>query len=530
MLAAASPVMSQTHQVAEDSPVITKLALFKNGNAFVTMSLQPVDNTHFVRLAKMPVPAHGTLWFDTDGSTSVASATGSRRMVEDISPNYSMAQLAMTNPGAIAHVGTVKGATFRGEVIVPGATKESIKAQAAASPYLYLRSETGVSAIPAGQIDLVEFPGATDIKFPTMEREEAGITLHLDKIDTKDPVRISCITQGITWAPSYRLELGPDGKGTLHAKAEIINELADINNAQLELITGYPAVPFAALPAPLSMRQSMAEFLRASGVGFQAMPEQRRGIITSNVMNADMEMAAPPMAKMAAEEAYAGGSALSMDAAVRAEDLFFYPVSGFTCSKGQTLSIPLFSGSLPYEHVLTWDVADYSARRPNPANPDVGNESQHQIWHCVRITNSLSVPLTTAPVEFTSGGRFIGQSTMGLTPPGLKKTVRVNLSMDVTARDKEAIVSQTPVEDKNYRRTKTATTGELKATNHSGKPVTMEIRKTLIGLADSCSDKGDISKSDLLYDSLNPVSVIKWDITIEPGESKTVTYSYTRLN
>lgn len=528
--------MAQTHQVAEGKPVITKLALFKNGNAFVTMTVEPVENTHFVRLGDMPAPAHGTLWFDTDGSTSVVSATGSRRTVDDISPNYSMVELAMANPGIFAHVGTVKGATFRGEVIIPGnAKKAGDDEQAVPSPYLYLRSETGIAAIAANQIELVEFPGAKDIKFPAIKRDEPGITLHLGKIDPKDPVRITCITQGVTWAPSYRFELGEDGKGTLRAQAEIINELADIANADLELITGYPSVPFAAIPAPLSMRQTMNEFLQSTGVGVPVMAGRSRGVvitsnrIDNNVMAADMEMAAPA-ARMAAEETYAGGSALSMDAAVKAEDLFFYPVSSFTCAKGETLSIPLFSGTLPYEHVLTWDVADFSARRPNPANPAGGNESQHQVWHCVRITNSLSVPLTTAPVEFTSKGRFIGQSTIGLTPSGLKKTVRVNLSMDVVASDKETIVSQTPIEQKNYRRTKTVSQGELKATNHSDKPVTMEIRKTLIGLAEAASDEGDISKSEQLYDSMNPVSLIKWEITIKPGESKTVTYSYSRLN
>lgn len=532
---AVMPAMAQAPQPYEAKPKITKLALFKNGYGYVTLSVAPAENSKVVRITEMPAPAHGTFWYETNGKTSVALLAGKRVKSDETVPSYDMAGLAFANPGKEVEITTKKGAVIKGVIEMIGGKKDGKPSDAETQAnFLGIKSAERITIIARDDIERVDFINADSLGEPKVEVTSPVLDIYLNQADASDPVRFSYITSGITWVPSYSLELGENDEGIFRAQAEIVNELGDIENADLELITGFPSIKFSTVPAPLFMRQPMSQFFNSLNNGGPGLNISARfsqpamGLVTGGIRSGSGVMRKAQLdsvmmnsfAEEVSESAVPSATALSPADVTRAEDLFFYPVKGFSCARDETISIPLFSKKLPYEHIMTWDV------------PNTGQHANNinEIWHCVRITNTFDNPLTTAPIQFVSNGRFAGQDILKYTPQGKKGTVRISKAMDISGIDKENVKSQQPIDFLGYRRVKTTVDGELTATNYSGKPITIQVSKTLLGLVTNSSDESTSSQSLTMQDGMNPMSTIKWEATIPAGEKKTFAYSYTRLS
>ena len=78
--------------------------------------------------------------------------------------------------------------------------------------------------------------------------------------DEPTEIWISYLTRGITWAPSYRVDLSDAGELRLVQKAVIRNELRDLEDVELALISGFPNVEFSNVTSLLSPGNSMNEF------------------------------------------------------------------------------------------------------------------------------------------------------------------------------------------------------------------------------------------------------------------------------
>lgn len=497
-------------------PVFTKLALYKNGCAFVEMSVTPVEGQKTLSIINMPVPAHGTLWYESDGNSTLSLISGKGETIKTAKPHYNLVELALANPGRDVKYTNLKGEAFTGTITLIKNDLKNKDDDETLPPFLGLKTATGFKYVKPDDIADLEFIGQEELKTPMLTIRQAALQLHFDKIDINDPIRLSCITNGITWSPSYRFEMKEDGTGTLKAQAEITNNLGNIANADLDLVSGYPIIQFANVPSAISMPDLGRDLLpaiqdsrflggRASGLKTSG----KRTSIASEEL-ADFESTAIPQS----------AAAMSPRDAQQAENLFFYPVKGFSCPKGECIAVPLFSKEMPYEHVLSWTVNQV---QPRHAAEEIG--IRQDVWRCIKITNTLDIALAEAPIEFISKEKFTGQNTMPLTPAGQTKTIMLNKSMDVTASAKEKILSQEKLDPKRNQ-TKYQIEGELSIKNITEKPVKMIISKPIQGIISECSDNGDISKLPIMPNQLNPNNFIKWEISLEPDMEKKITYKY----
>lgn len=76
---------------------------------------------------------------------------------------------------------------------------------------------------------------------------------------------MSSLSSGISWLPTYRVELGAEGHAQLQCKATIMNELMDLEKVDMELISGFPRLAMPGLPSPISMKQNMSALFAALG-------------------------------------------------------------------------------------------------------------------------------------------------------------------------------------------------------------------------------------------------------------------------
>lgn len=493
-----------------------KLSLFKNGFGYITLEGKAASSAE-MELKNVPMPSLGT--FSVAVDSPGAQPKVSSWLKEEIIPlqTYDLMEFAKVNPKALVTVETPKG-RVKGLIVIPerppGNTSSFVgrivpPANTQAMETLLLKTEAGgYISLRKDQVLQMEF-ASPQINYPTLKSKTPTLTLSLEKAAPGSNIKVSCLSGGVSWVPSYIMDLSQPEKASFQARATIINELMDMKDVELELIAGFPAVKFAKVPSPLSWKIWLDDFLTMlNGPVANTNNEVR---ITSNSFRSYSEEAPPPI------------DGNMSDIVVQTEDLFFYELPRFSCKFKEVVEQPLFSGTVAYSHVYTWDI-------PYRRGWEVQQSDEAKvIWHCIRLENTLDKPLTTGSIEFVSGDRIAGQGIIPFTGKGQTSKVFLNKTMEIFPNESEKIISQGKAEDKFTNAVLNTVEGTLSVDNKMNKEVTVEINKQLMGLPIFASDEGVISSNPSLG-SNNPLSKIKWTIKIEPKSTKKVTYKYEYIN
>jgi hypothetical protein len=489
---------------------IERIALFKNGLGYATATTTLPNDTKIFHLGQLPVPAYGTFWVGYGQAVKVRKLTTAMESVEDLVPVTNLEELLRLNAGnrVVLHVSSVTagqqslisgvlvqpGTPARGEIEPPSpyfmdyrrADRPEYSAYAArpsATSVLVVKTEHGIVGLNPGSVQRVDFDG--------------------------DPV---CVTTNV---PSYQIDLSDDKLARFSAQAQIINEMADLDEVQVDLVTGFPNIQFPELPNPVAMSQSLAEFLRALAAGRAEGAErgymlQQQAIMLNSVAYAS----APLPAYSTAANAQA------------AEDLFLYPIHKVSLKRGATATIPLFTTDMPYRHLYTWKIADQlDGERSRPLAEGKGAE---EVWHVCRLVNAAKLPLTTAAAEFVKDGQFVGQDTCFYTASGAEASIRINRAMNVEAEQGEVELERKRNAENfygyGYDLVKVA--GELKVRNRLDKAIEMEISKDLSGeVIEKSGDAKDVQTARGLK-QVNPKHQLTWTLKLNAGEERKITYRY----
>lgn len=354
---------------------------------------------------------------------------------------------------------------------------------------------------------------------PTVTEAELSTILELENPAPGSSADVTCLTRGLSWAPSYKIDLREDGKAIFDAKVTIVNTVADWENVEVELITGYPHLPYKDKADPMALDSLLPTI--DSGNGYFA--SRSRGHSDQATMVADGFFGG-------------GGSTLSDNRGKtdgeQTEDLFFYPLGKLSLARNGVLTVPLFTRTVAYTPVYTWEVPDPAQEAENYRNGREVEDKQTlpPVWHCVRFKNELGLPLTKAPAELLVAGRIAGQSTVDYTPEGAECTIKVNRAANVVTERSFRLLKREP--HKNLRGNSTyKNLNEIGLTlcNSTPKTITVEIKQTLRGEVETASDGATSSSRMNTRDIDNPVSLVSWTVTLSPGEKKTVTATYVYM-
>jgi hypothetical protein len=132
---------------------------------------------------------------------------------------------------------------------------------------LFIKAANGIVGINPGTISRVEFDTSEIITTSTVKRKLPSIRIELERPAEGQKVSVSYLARGITWSPSYLIDLSNPGTARISANAVIVNELADFDNVQLELVTGFPKIKFGEVLSPVAMSQNLADFLNSLALG-----------------------------------------------------------------------------------------------------------------------------------------------------------------------------------------------------------------------------------------------------------------------
>jgi len=499
---------------AAETPAVGKIVaadLFKNGLAVVTCEVT-LGKAGDYRLDSVPKPVHGTFHIDA-GSATVEAAV----KVRDVAvPADEAGSGDLQNDLAGKNVLLVlKGATpksVRGTMLKLKPTKGG---EAAARRFLVLQGPAGRVFVDPADVATVE---VTEDKGATVTRKRPQLVLTLsgtDKPQTK--VTLRYLTHGLSWAPSYRLDISDPKTLKLEQNAVVRNELADLDGTAVRLISGYPNVQYARVRSLLGPNTTLASFFaeldnRYGGFG--------ASVISNSVMSQQVvdNFRSPVSAALGATPTGEG------------VDLHYQSIGKRTLADGETLSLTVAKGRAEYARIVEWTAGD--TRDEYGRYQDRGRSDETEPWDALKFKNPLAFPMTTAPATVVANGGFNGQRTSYWVNAGEEMVLRVEKALSVRTR---AVEYEKPTGDRDlvwigsrqYRRA--TVEGELSVSNNRKETIQLVIRRKFSGELQKAEGE---PKSNLLVEgvySVNKRQELTWELPLKGGEVKTLKYSYTVL-
>ncbi len=360
------------------------------------------------------------------------------------------------------------------------------------------------------------------------------------------PVGMVYLQKGLRWIPSYRLSLDGKGKAGVKMQATLVNELVDLQDATANFVIGVPSFALKDTVDPLSLQNT---FARLSPL-FE--PTSRSAGAFSNAIQA--QMASNSYRRINDDAAEQPGNAAGVAEGGANEDFFVFTAKNLSLKKGERMAFPLAEYALDYKDIYTLEA---------PANPPVEiyrslNYEQQtavskslvapRVMHQIRLLNTGTQPLTTAPALIESNGRLLAQTLMTYTASGGRSDLDLAPAVDVTVKRVESETQRTPNalkwRDENYTRVEVG--GRLVVTSYRNEPITLELTQQFIGTV-AAAPGGAIRKLGLGDDdggtangalptwwnynsgdwrAVNGLSSVKWTITVAAKKSIEIPFTY----
>lgn len=525
----------------QPAPVQTRLkrvALFKNGFGFFVREGTLTEDHRAALVGPFAVPSHGSFWVTAPTRSGFLGAVARKAAGTEEIPARDLVELLRANVGSTVTLwlNDDPDSVLSGTLIafapdrpqwrpepyaIGGGQPSDFIPPPGPGNFALVETDDGIVAINPYRIARIDFPeGKPSTAFPrSVERVELEASFSSPRAG--DWLSVSYLARGLTWAPSYMIDISDPKQARLTAKALIINEAEDLTDTHVDLITGFPNLEFANIMSPIGMKQDLAQFLQSLASGVSRV--DLASVITQNVAfmrSAEMDDSSPVPDY---------GDAAAGQAAA---DLFFYPIESVTLGRGETGYYPLFSSSVPYSEFYEWKIPDainpdgrYQPQRGDqPDQPEI-------VWHSLRLTNQTATPWTTAPAQLMKDGQIIGQDTLRYTAPKAETVVRITHAVGVNAE-------QTEIETNRERDAlslygshfdRVTIEGTLRVTNFKDEAISIEITKTLSGEVKKTDPKAKDRTLARGLKAMNPTHDLTWELDLRPGKSREITYTYIAL-
>jgi hypothetical protein len=275
-------------------PEVKTLAVFKNGLGFVFKSGDVRLKDGWARMDELPAASLGSLWFGTTSKTSpVTDVISYRQKVAESSEAVTLAELLSANVGkrvAITYYMGDAPTRIEGTLLSVPADRQPDETPRPAVPLsdyaavppapaptrgeiVLIRAKTGdktlILAVNKSTIQSVELLDSQELN-SKVEKEEDRIKLHVGGNPSSAEIALGYLEKGVIWSPSYRVNIADEKTAEISLDAVLADDAEDLTNTDVSFVVGYPNFLYSDVPAPLSLRQSVANFV-------QALMNNRRG-------------------------------------------------------------------------------------------------------------------------------------------------------------------------------------------------------------------------------------------------------------
>jgi len=522
---------------------LQQVALFKNGLGFFVSEVEVPKKEKAFHVVPFAAASHGTFWVAYPEKVKLKSLIVKETEVEELIEAISIAELLKANVGKKVKLyfpdpdePTVEGEIFyfsqdrerpKSEPYAPGGMSGvdiNSRGGGWGSHLVIINTANGQVGINPDIVRRVDFPNGGPTRAFAKRKKSMQLDIQLGAYANGQKLLVSYLGKGVTWAPSYIVDISKEDKAQISAKAAVINEVCDLDGVTLQLVTGFPHLQFADVVSPLALKENLAQFLQSLVRG--GSERGRMASVMSNVVSQSVSWGRRQdmSGVMPAYGATDGGKT--------SEDLFFYPLEKVQLAKGQVGYFPLFTETVPYKHIYQWNIPDYINQEDRYQYMQRRNEQEREpeeeVWHSVRLENVSKVPWTTAPAQILKEGLILGQDTLRYTPVQGETTVRITRAVSVKAEQVEFEIERKRDAMRMYGNHFDLITvqGKLSVTNFLPKPIALEITKTLSGEVKSSEPETKIEKLARGLRRVNTTAKLTWTIELKTDEHREIGYTY----
>lgn len=541
------PAMAQTpvSQSASAQIPVKEMVVFKDGHVYVIHEGEmSTDGRGNVVLDYLPAPILGTFWaYSATPQAKLQAVVAGQRRVSLKHTALTLREMLEANVGAKVVITDVAGPKYTGTIVaVPTRSPEELESTSPPNTgdklpqkgnILLLETLEGTRAMNLDRVLDVTFLSGYSTSVTNAEFRNL-LTLHLNW-GNRQPARsarvgMMYVQKGVRWIPQYRLVLDGKGSAKMFLQASLINELADFQNATVNLVIGVPSFAYKDTPDPIALQQTFAQLSQYFRTDAGTALSNALMAQAPRAMEAGYGGAAPPPAPDLGPEVAAAGTS---------EDLFVFTVKGVSLRKGERMTLPVSEYALKYRDVYTLHVSPFGSAPGEPPQPAVRTAevlsalAAPKVIHRIRLTNSTEHPFTTAPILLFNGDTVLAQDTMTYTPRGgtvdIAIGTAVNIPVKQTDRELKRTAKAITISGVDY--TLVEMEGTLTVTNYSEKTVDLEVTRHVLGEVESATPEAEVSKttgdsSFVLAEgrsypagSLNPLSRVVWKLSLAPGKS-----------
>ncbi len=516
---------------------VVSVALFKNGLAIIKQQVS-LQGAGLYRLDDVPEPVHGTFLIESNGPLEArvqarkAPAKNQSWLGSNLQDELAGLKVIIQGRSAKSPImGTVMRSP-QSEVEVASPTTSSRASfqpyNPAPSRFLLLKTEQGISYVDLGDIVSLEAVGNPQIKEPVLENRSV-LLLDAKASGVGETAMISYLAHGLAWAPSYKVDLIDGSRLKIEQNAAIRNELMDLKDTEISVISGYPNVAFGQVVSPLAASQTWELFFQQLG------NKSSINVFSNSVI---MQNSAYNMS---------GNSSRSSGLAVAPNngdtiDLHYHSIGKRALKKGDAIALSTGSAQVDYERIVEWNIPDNRDEWGSPSNtqrvdPATGQMLQDDVWDALKFKNSLPFPMTSAPAMVISAGNFSGQGQVLWTNRNEEATLRVNKALSIRARNVEyenqvgepgqAERDLIYIGGRRFRRV--TVNGELRLCNNRPTQTKMIIKRQFSGDYVKGDDTPKIDLREEGVWTVNKRNELTWTLSLKPGEERTVKYQYSVL-
>ncbi|MBU1077098.1 MAG: hypothetical protein KKH98_07390 [Spirochaetes bacterium] len=511
---------------------VKTIAVFKNGFGFFIRNGEGSLKDGWAQTEEVPLSTLGSIWINSpEKNTAIEEVIGLQEEVEKETEALSIDEILKANINKKVII-TQGDKTIEGTILSVPENRETDNQllsryrnttyylQPIISSLVVIQTKDGITALNRNTFTHVEFPEKNyKTKFLLKEKVKR-MKFKVKTSDKRARIDLAYLQKGISWMPSYLINIKDPKKATITMKATLINDSEDLNNVSISFVVGYPNFIFADILSPMAMEQSIQDFINALETGRREPRSYNR---MANVMRQS--------ASTESDEVFGsldyGYSSIKGLPGESEEDLFLYNKDEVSLKKGERAYYHIFSDTVPYKHIYKWEVADTTRVDQMGYRTSQQDIPKEQVWHSIKLDNTTSYPWTTAPAFTISGTRPLAQDMINYTSRGTKADLKLTVASDIKTDRHEDEISRKRDIKMNYNTYDLVTVkGKLYIKNNLNKDITMDIRKNLTGEVNEVSHKGKVKKTAQGLKGVNYASVIAWEIPLKAGQEINVTYQY----
>ncbi|MFT4667054.1 MAG: hypothetical protein ACI8YQ_004367 [Polaribacter sp.] len=512
------------------------ISIFKNGTAFFVKSgiVKSEDKTYRMT-ENIPPALFGTYWVLSPSGevTSMSSYVDTLNTTNSVFAN-SLSEMMVANIGkkVTLHLtgdenelleGTMEEVA-KGKITNPRNPRETMEVPI--PNIINFKMNGKWMTLNMNQIKRIEFSENPKQEYQRKQKEAKPV-LQIDFASnkTEQALDMMYLSKGMSWTPIYLIELLDEKKARLTLRAEVVNNIEDIENTTVNFVVGVPNFSYAKQLTALTDFSKLGNFNSHAEMNFH------------NISNANFAQQQTNNYGIHDMNSNIAVNVNGLDGSAE-EDLYFYTLKNMTLKKMGRGHYPVFSAEIDIAHIYECNLPQNTANKNSYKKEYLFSVNPNKVIHSIKINNNTKYPFTTGPalvVKQQGDTKPISQDKLNYTSIKGHSFVKLTEAPDVQITQAEKSISnkdkaKTITKGKhNYHYDLLKVEGQVVIKNYKAKDIDINVRRTIIGDLQESSIKWLKSERVTASSDLNKLTDICWETNVKAGQELKITYVYEIL-